>query len=87
MVITGILFYDIYYFIIVQKYMYFLNTFLQCFQRKAEEEAQSQQLRDEQDAILLQIQKEQFQVEFLTRLKLDSDLGPKSGQVPSETRF
>ena len=54
-----------YYFIIVQKYMYFLKLhILKCFQRKAEEEARTQQLRNEQEAILLQIQKEQFQVNF-----------------------
>ena len=45
--------------------MYFLKLhILKCFQRKAEEEARTQQLRNEQEAILLQIQKEQFQVNF-----------------------
>ena len=45
--------------------MYFLKFhILKCFQRKAEEEARTQQLRNEQEAILLQIQKEQFQVNF-----------------------
>ena len=53
--------------------MYFLKFhILKCFQRKAEEEARTQQLRNEQEAILLQIQKEQFQVNF----RLDFSLNP-----------